>query len=1104
MDAQPAVHPTDQTLLAHGSGRLDDASAEAVGRHLASCPDCRRRVAALSADRGLGRPSDAGARTESRPAGSSTDEPSLLDGLAAPAVTPAANTLPPGLADHPNYEVIRELGRGGMGVVYLAQNRLMGRLEVLKVVGGHLVSRPAVLERFLREIRSAARLHHPNIVTAYAALRLGESLVLAMEYVEGLDLARIVKARGPLPLANACHYAHQAALGLQHAHEHGMVHRDIKPANLILARAGGRGNKAAVKVLDFGLAKVTSEGDADSGLTREGQMLGTPDYIAPEQIRDAQSADIRADIYSLGCTLYYLLAGKAPFTGSSLWDLYQAHFSMDASPLNLVRPDVPAELAAVVAKMLAKEPERRFQEPREVAQALSPFFKPAVPSGTAPRVATTAEASPPIAAGRSPSRTEADPAPWVSVVTVEDGASIGSRTPGPAPAPAARPARRPPWFWPAAVAGALLLGLAAMLALLTLRVRTEVGDLVISGLPDGARVTVDGRACTLEWPGGKGPARASVAAGDHRVKVELDGMEVLADEVRIAAGQETPITVRLEPVATTGRSPAAPKAAGPAAPARPAPSLVASTADNPIRKAWRVGGDWTIDGDELVQSDDSKAAEIAFGDMNWSDYDLALDVKKVKGDGHGIHVMFHRLNQVTFCWFGLGVFQNKGSELYFQVDRNNRSRGGELRSDNWSGRTIDPGRWYPVRIRVRKSKVECYLDGDLIFQDSRSAFKYGRIGLRTGRMQARFRRIKVTAPDGRVLFEGLPDVAAPTDAFEGFAGGSPAGGGRADLRPLPDEPVVAPPTALSWRPEPGFTALFNGRDWNGWTGFVNANTTKDEPAHIARLLDGEILMLPGKRGTGLRTDRTHRDFTLKLEYLFPVGGNLTPPGSGILIMPESAGGLSFQQAFECEIRTGEAGDLWATAGASLVGQERHGPRGKVPRKLDNERPPGEWNAVVIKCEGSRITFELNGREVNRAESPRPISAWISLINQGSDIRFRHIEIRESPSAAIVPSGSPARADQPRPVVGKWRHASGAPNANNGGIIQIAPNGSILNARGAQTGTWSLSGSTLLLRWPNKLAPGGAWIDRVQLSPDRRRYDGKNQRGVAIHGLRVEE
>jgi serine/threonine protein kinase len=296
--------------------------------------------------------------------------------------------LPPELVDHPDYEIVRELGRGGMGVVYLAENTLMGRPEVLKVVGRHRLERPGVGDRFLREIRSAANLHHPNIVTAHSALRLGESLVLAMEYVEGLDLAKIVKTKGPLPIAHACSFIHQAALGLQHAHERGMVHRDIKPANLIVAREG---KKSVVKVLDFGLAKVTSEGQDDSNLTREGQMLGTPDYIAPEQIRDAQSADIRADVYSLGCTLYYLLTGGPPFRGDHLWDVYQAHISMNASPLNLVRPEVPVELAAVVAKMMAKEPARRFQAPAEVARALTPFFKPAAsrlagPIASSPRV----------------------------------------------------------------------------------------------------------------------------------------------------------------------------------------------------------------------------------------------------------------------------------------------------------------------------------------------------------------------------------------------------------------------------------------------------------------------------------------------------------------------------------------------------------------------------------------------------------------------------------------------------------------------------------------------------------------------------------------------
>ena len=204
--------------------------------------------------------------------------------------------MPPGLADHPDYEVIKELGRGGMGVVYLAHNRLMGRNEVLKVMSRHIMDRPGLLARFLAEIRAVARLQHPNIVTAYSAFRLGESIVFAMEYVEGLDLAKMVKTKGPLPVAHASYFVSQAAQGMQHAHDQGMVHRDIKPGNLMLSHKESR---AVVKVLDFGLAKATREEPVDGGLTDPGQALGTPDYMAPEQIRDAQKADVRADIYSL-------------------------------------------------------------------------------------------------------------------------------------------------------------------------------------------------------------------------------------------------------------------------------------------------------------------------------------------------------------------------------------------------------------------------------------------------------------------------------------------------------------------------------------------------------------------------------------------------------------------------------------------------------------------------------------------------------------------------------------------------------------------------------------------------------------------------------------
>jgi len=403
MAAPDSIHPTDQTLRAYGVGKLYGALAKSVHWHLSGCGECRDRVAEMFDDTFLRGLRDAKAGPDSpAPVRPPFAAVSMTEGSPSSIKSPPAGSLPPGLAELADYELLGELGQGGMGVVYLAENKLMGRKEVLKVVSRELMNRRAVLDRFLREIRNAAQLHHPNIVTAYSAIRAGEGIVFAMEYVEGYDLAQLVKGQGPLPVGHACNFIYQAALGLQYAHQKGMVHRDIKPSNLMLARED---RKPVVKVLDFGLAKATREGPADGALTHEGQMLGTPDYIAPEQSLDAQKADIRADIYSLGCTLYYLLSGSPPFQGSSLYEILQAHHSTEARPLNLVRPEVPWELAAVVAKMMAKEPVRRYQAPGEVAKALKPFFK-AGEEGPATSAAEISQESQP-----APTQPETQPRP---------------------------------------------------------------------------------------------------------------------------------------------------------------------------------------------------------------------------------------------------------------------------------------------------------------------------------------------------------------------------------------------------------------------------------------------------------------------------------------------------------------------------------------------------------------------------------------------------------------------------------------------------------------------------------------------------------------------
>jgi len=273
-----------------------------------------------------------------------------------------------------SYLILDQLGTGGMGQVYLAEHSAMRRLVALKVLPVFAAEDVVARERFVREARAAAALDHPNIVRVFDLCQEGRLLYLVMEYVEGISLQALVARAGPLPVAAACHYARQVAYGLQHAHELGFVHRDIKPANLILERAG------VIKVLDLGL--VRSEADAASGLTRQldaKSILGTADYVAPEQAVDSSSVDIRADLYSLGATLYFLLAGRPLFPEGRTAQKLVWQQIKEPVPITRFRPDVPEELGEVIHTLLQKRPEDRYRTPAEVFDALAPWDQDDVP-----------------------------------------------------------------------------------------------------------------------------------------------------------------------------------------------------------------------------------------------------------------------------------------------------------------------------------------------------------------------------------------------------------------------------------------------------------------------------------------------------------------------------------------------------------------------------------------------------------------------------------------------------------------------------------------------------------------------------------------------------
>ncbi|MCI0458615.1 MAG: serine/threonine protein kinase [Gemmataceae bacterium] len=281
----------------------------------------------------------------------------------------------------PGYEIAGELGQGGMGIVYKARDLARNRTVAIKVIRKDRLTHADAVARFRREAQAAARVADAHVVRVYDSDHSGDTHYLVMEYVDGVTLQKLLDQEGQLPVAVACEYVRQAALGLQHIHEQSLVHRDIKPSNLMLTKANpplpprAGGVDGLVKILDLGVAKLSQLGDSPveslTTLTQDGAVIGTADFIAPEQLEDPRGADIRADLYSLGCTFYALLTGQVPFPGGTLIQKLDKQRYKTPPAVDQLREDVPPAVVAVVRRLMAKKPADRYRTPAELAEALA-------------------------------------------------------------------------------------------------------------------------------------------------------------------------------------------------------------------------------------------------------------------------------------------------------------------------------------------------------------------------------------------------------------------------------------------------------------------------------------------------------------------------------------------------------------------------------------------------------------------------------------------------------------------------------------------------------------------------------------------------------------
>ena len=880
-----------------------------------------------------------------------------------------------------NYVVLDKLGQGGMGVVLKAEHKRLKRLVALKVMSSNLVKTPDALKRFHREVEAAAKLRHTNVVATDDADEAKGTHFLVMEYVEGSDLSALVKKNGPMPVSQAVQCILQAARGLEYAHKQGVVHRDIKPANLLLDTSG------TVKILDMGLARIEGDTGSQGELTSTGAVMGTVDYMAPEQAISTKHADARSDVYSLGISLWYLLAGRCAYDGDSLMAKLLAHRDAPIPSLCAVDSEIPAALDAVFRRMVAKQATERYQSMTDVIRDLEGCQNG---SASVPDVSTANSyedpslhsflsqlgGSPSSLASSAATRKSTEPATRVKIsseaeATMLNG-NIGVDT-DPQTMTAIRrqerQARRgnrvvevqsgsPPWY----LDKRILLGGAAVASLifvaLVILLRTPHGTLRVEILDADVEMKVKGTELTFQ---ANDVEPVSLVAGDKTLMVTRGDLSFETAKFTLKKGEETRVKVELigdhlvvnqgaNVIAeqlisdkTTGNMPATASvtSSNPAAPPQQAGIAPAKAANTTGADSGTVWIDWLGTAIQRGTFDSNGRLRTADGVTTVKTID-ALQVLPAETRDGAVRATYLLANSKGIQLSARATLINGVREAVYFVE--------------------DTGSKLQIILTTSKSNHEILAQQDIPANISKTAERTLEFRVLGQTLTAILNDSVVLTVDDSTQTEGVFAVAATKGLLIR----------KTEIQPL-DKDRSTPSHQQPWQ------TLFNGKDLSGWRVLGIDGWTVENGVLTGKTMQG--------KGTGwLMSEKEFENYELELEYKLSPGSN-----SGLFPRAFPNGNVSGKDFVEVQLLDDQSPEFASLPAANRTG----GIFGKVAPNPAPVVPANQWHRLEVLLRGRHLQLLINKTVVMKEKlTDLPESGHIGLQLYPTQVEFRNIRVRD--------------------------------------------------------------------------------------------------------------